>query len=359
MLYNNVTNKRGEGAILKFVHTADIHLGSAFQQLEAAKAKIRQRELLSVFRKIIDITKNEKADMLFIAGDLFDHNDATEEAKYVNCAFSEIPDTAVFIAAGNHDWDIYRKIRWAENVHIFTPRLEVVSMHHIDIYGASFSHVSEPQTLLTDAPSTDKPSVLVMHGQIGTGEYNPMAPDQLSKFTYCALGHIHKYQGLRRTAACTYAYAGIPEPRGFDEPGDGGVIVGQINNGTVTAERIVTSVRSYAEQTIDISDCTDNLDVVDFLHQFIQPQGIYRFHLEGHKNDFDLSVPYILSCLQNFCFDLQIDVLEPPDYTVLSKEPSLRGAFVRTVLQREDLNESQKTYILQLGLNAMEGERKM
>lgn len=343
---------------MKFIHMADMHLGSAFSRLDGKRARKRKAEHRSVFDKIIDIVKTEKADALLIAGDLFDTGDALEDAKYVSCKFDEIPYVKVLIAAGNHDWEIYSKINWGENVHIFRTRIERVEVCGVEIYGASFSGSVQKDTLLTEAPKSDSEKILVMHGEIGAGECNPMDMEKLLHFNYCALGHIHKYQGIMRKSACTYAYSGFPEPRGFDENGGGGIIIGEIKDGVVSAERVVTSVHSYAEESVDISSCEDNLDVVDLLHTKMNAKGTYKFHLKGHKNKFDLSIPYIISCLENFCFDLQIDTEESMDYEYIIRENSLRGAFARKVTERVDLSDKQKEYILQIGLQAMEEGRR-
>ena len=41
---------------------------------------------------------------------------------------------------------------------------------------------------------------------------------------YIALGHIHKFSGIKRIGNTYYAYSGCPEGRGFDEEGDKGII---------------------------------------------------------------------------------------------------------------------------------------
>ncbi len=339
---------------MKFIHMADMHLGSMFSRLDEKRAKERRAEHRSVFDKIIDIVKTEKADALLIAGDLFDTSDALEDAKYVCCKFQEIAGVSVLIAAGNHDWAIYPKIKWGKNVHIFSVELERVCVRGIDIYGASFSGMVQEETLLSDIQPAGRPSILVMHGEIGSGECNPMEMERLLRFNYCALGHIHKYQGIIRQGTCTYAYAGFPEPRGFDENGEGGIIIGDIDEEAVCAERVITSVHSYLEETVDISECEDNIDVVDLLRGRIDAKGTYKFCVRGYKNNFDLSAAYIISCLENFCFDLQIDVEEKMDYERIGRENTLRGAFVRGVMEREGLSYKQREYIMRIGLQAME-----
>lgn len=46
----------------------------------------------------------ESVDLLFIAGDLFHRQPLLRELKEVNNLFSTIPDTRVYLMAGNHDY---------------------------------------------------------------------------------------------------------------------------------------------------------------------------------------------------------------------------------------------------------------
>ena len=65
--------------MLKIIHTADIHLDSPFSLFDAQKAQARKNELRGVFSSLIMYAKTEKADMVLIAGDLFDSEYVTKE----------------------------------------------------------------------------------------------------------------------------------------------------------------------------------------------------------------------------------------------------------------------------------------
>ena len=57
---------------MKIIHTSDINLGKKFTGLKLSGDKLRAG-LKASFARIVDYTINEKADMLIIAGKLFDN----------------------------------------------------------------------------------------------------------------------------------------------------------------------------------------------------------------------------------------------------------------------------------------------
>lgn len=69
------------------------------------------------------IRKNP-VDLLFIAGDLFHRQPLLRELREVDDLFASIPDTRVFLMAGDHDYikedSFYRNFVWSRNVTFLT-----------------------------------------------------------------------------------------------------------------------------------------------------------------------------------------------------------------------------------------------
>ena len=63
---------------MKFIHTADIHLGAAF---------LEKNQLFESFERIIEDAKNEKVDVLMISGDLFNKQPLLKELREINALF--------------------------------------------------------------------------------------------------------------------------------------------------------------------------------------------------------------------------------------------------------------------------------
>ena len=91
---------------MKFIHLADMHFDTPFTNLSLKGdfGRIRRMDQREVFKKIIDYTKENKIEYLFIAGDLYEHNYIRKSTiEYINELFKQIPETKIFITPGNHD----------------------------------------------------------------------------------------------------------------------------------------------------------------------------------------------------------------------------------------------------------------
>ena len=69
-----VTAREGPlSAMLRIIHTADVHLGARHDDLGEQAAAQRERQF-AAFKAAIDLALAEKVDLFLIAGDLFDSN---------------------------------------------------------------------------------------------------------------------------------------------------------------------------------------------------------------------------------------------------------------------------------------------
>ena len=117
---------------MRFVHIADTHLGAAPDK-GFPWAKERRDRVFEAFRGIIDYCRQNRPDLLLIAGDLFHKQPLVRELKEVDSLFASIPDVRVVIIAGNHDYisgiSNYNGFEWSPNVtgwwSSFTPTVRV------------------------------------------------------------------------------------------------------------------------------------------------------------------------------------------------------------------------------------------
>jgi len=89
--------------MIKLLHTGDIHLDSAFSGLDSRSAEIRRNELRSAFTSMITYARMNNADLIIIAGDLFDSEYVTKETISILRREFESFAKPIFIAPGNHD----------------------------------------------------------------------------------------------------------------------------------------------------------------------------------------------------------------------------------------------------------------
>ena len=132
--------------MIRFIHLADVHLG-AVPDRDCPWSKEREDEIWETFRRVIASISKNPVDLLFIAGDLFHRQPLLRELKEVNYLFSTIPDTQVFLMAGNHDYlkrdSFYRTFQWEPNVVFFDSENAVtVKAYKVNAYvtGLSYEH---------------------------------------------------------------------------------------------------------------------------------------------------------------------------------------------------------------------------
>lgn len=357
------------------VHCADLHIDSPFSTFppNSDKAKIRREELLGTFSRIVSLAKEVHADFLLIAGDLFDASRVCSETlDFINDRFKENPDITVCIAPGNHDPYLsnspYKTYQWAANVNIFDEQLSYIEKNGVRIYGRAFTgHFARTPLLRTNntLPKLEAAyiNILLMHGDIysSSSVYNPIDVNDFSRcgFDYVALGHVHAKSGVKYSGSVPYCYCGTPEGRGFDEPGDCGVMLCKVGKRTANFQFAKTCSRSYITKEIDISNCDNNEEICSaILQECPQDENLYNVILTGKlPENFGLSAKRIQTLIEDkyFCLRVKDKTDIEIDTELLQKEVSLRGIFVKNVFASE-LSDEMKEAVLKCGLQAFEGE---
>src|SRR5512137_2275762 len=92
-------------AMLRLLHTADVHLGARHADLGEQAAAQRERQF-AAFRATVDLALAEKVDLVLIVGDLFDSN--TQPRRSVERAAGELKRLAdatirTVVIPGTHD----------------------------------------------------------------------------------------------------------------------------------------------------------------------------------------------------------------------------------------------------------------
>jgi len=221
---------------LKFIHAADFHLCGGFlaSSLLQEIAQNHRDQLWSDFLAVVRACETEKADVLLIAGDLFEAAYArVTDVKRIAEAFARIPSTRVFIAPGDLDADTegsyYGIMNFPANVHIFRG-FESIALPELNtvIHGFGWQEPSY-DSMPFSMPALDKSmaNLLCLHADTtGSSGAMPISEETLIEagFDYVALGHLHK---ARQVAKNIY-YCGSPEPINFGEEGRHGFVTGDI-----------------------------------------------------------------------------------------------------------------------------------
>lgn len=356
---------------MKFVHIADMHLDSAFSNLsdKDIMGDLRRLEQRKVFKKIIEYIKENGVGYLFISGDLYEHKYIKQSSiEYINNLFKEIPETKIFIAAGNHDPKVknsyYNKFNWNSNVKIFDSFIEKVEESDCNIYGYSFDDFYCNNCGIEDflVEQNGKPNILVIHGNLDGVKkddkpYNPISKKILLEkgFDYVALGHIHKpdYENKK------IVYPGSTISLGFDELGKHGMIVGELNQ-DLKLEFIPLDDEEFTISEINVDNLGSKEELIEKINTLnINPNKYVEIILKGGRN-FEIDKYDILKYIQNDrIIKIKDETRLSRDLEKIANESTLRGLFVKEMLEKlENENDLEKKDILEkaveIGLDALE-----
>ena len=342
---------------MKFIHIADMHFDMPFTILSKnGLAEERRLDQRNAFNRMINYIKENNIEYLFIAGDLYENEYVRKSTiEYINNCFKQIPNTKIYITPGNHDPYLvnsyYNKYEWNENVHIFT-NIEKKEDKNINIYGYGFTDFYSKKVDLPRDIDNNKINILIMHADLDGaskdyGDYNSILESELKNtdFDYIALGHIHKtnFENNKKII-----YPGSMIAGGFDELGNHGMVVGEIDEKTkkVSLEFIELDNKEFVEKELVISDIKSKEQLIEKINQLkVDINKFYKILLTGTKN-LEINTNELIKYVTNKnIIKLKDTTKAEYDLEKISKEQSLRGIFVKELL--DQINEDNKNDILQ------------
>ena len=238
--------KIGGGKIMsetfRFIHAADIHIGSFLNINGKPQEEIQELCKSAVydgFESICNKAILYKVDFLLLCGDVYDSylRSVRGNRFFVNqCLRLSEKNISVFVIYGNHDAANEKEELFAmpANVHILSSdkveSFEVCKAGEViaKIIGKSYKHRSEREKTYEDyLLDNDVFNIAMLHTSLegDNKNYVPCTLEELKKvpnIDYWALGHIHKPKILSDTKPIV-AFSGIPQGRDMGEPGIGGV----------------------------------------------------------------------------------------------------------------------------------------
>ena len=354
---------------MRIIHTADIHIGSAFRGLPPEKAGLRKTEILDNFRRLCAYARDNGVTAVLIAGDLFDENHVPKQVKRQTLAFiGQAKPTMFFCVSGNHDTTGFEGEELPDNLYIFSQN-HGASCYRLDenitVTGMDTKYFST-QAFDELRFSLQSFNILLLHGDIQAQgkEYIPLTALQNKGVDYLALGHIH-IPDLQAKALDTrgrYRYAGCLEGRGFDEVGGRGFFQLEIANGQIVGEQFFTlSKRIVSHKQVDISACATYFDLENAVFTALQDEkaeNMIKVTLVGtFTPDLKKDLSVLSARLNERYFFVKVDdesrlKIDANDYIADLTE---RGEFVRETL-KYTMDESIRDEILEVGLKALGGE---
>lgn len=272
--------------LIKFVHTADLHLGSPLASISGREDQVASqlaRATFQGFENIVDLCIQEKVDFLLISGDIYD---SADRGVYEQLTFrkylqrlseSGIP---VYLAFGNHDplegWAAH--IDWPKNVHVMRgdgPERVLFTGSNgreVAIVGMSYQKGETYENLAVQFPNKegDWPFTIgMLHCTLGAGAgHEPYSPCSLKDliqrgYDYWALGHIHKPTVVQRNRP-TVVYSGNPQGRDIGERGARGCYLVSVDDKhNVNAQFIETASIRWEDVEISIDEAETENDLYE------------------------------------------------------------------------------------------------
>lgn len=322
--------------MVRLIHTADLHLDSAFSsRFSKEEAEERRRNLLIAWNKLLQYGIERKVQAILISGDLFDSPVVSRSTMEIFLSsIRKNPEISFFYLRGNHDTKNTFRFRddLPKNLFLFSKegkkyRLkEKLVLLGQEFYGterrnefpeepygterrSEFPEESygtesllelpeEPEELVEEellSPSSAKDAVqsiwnlkeedcniLMLHGALREGGFEVqneqgISLKQLSRYPihYLALGHIHKREE-GKYGSLNYIYPGCLQGRGFDEEGEKGFYYLEIEEETkeIKAEFVPLKEGAFRIVTIFLSEEDGTLDAEEKIRESLKKEGV-------------------------------------------------------------------------------------
>lgn len=339
---------------MKFVHIADIHFDSPFVNLSDRDGlgDMKRLEQRKVFKKVMEYIKENDIEFLFIAGDLYEQKYIRKSTiEYINQLFQEIPNTNILISPGNHDPFIknsyYNQFKWSDNVHIFSSKIEKVTLGDTDIYGFGFDdfYCTKCGIENVEIENKNKINLLVIHSTIDGAnleekQYNSIPRKLLEEkgFDYVATGHIHKLD-YHTEENQKIVYPGSLISLGFDELGEHGMVVGEIDETTkiVKTEFIPLSENNFEEIEFDVTNILSKDELIEKINDLEIPEyQLIKIILTGKRN-FEIDRYEIYKLLTNErIIKIKDHTRINYDLAEIANDYTLKGLFAKEILKKKE-----------------------
>ena len=404
--------------MVKLIHTADLHLDSAFRsRFTKEEAENRRQKQLMAWKELLSFAVEKKVQGILIAGDLFDSPVVSHGTMdFFLSTISEHPEISFFYLRGNHDTE--NTFRYQENLpknfFLFSERGKKYRLNdrlllagvEYDTKDISFGEnegaiqgvgqateqavgqetVHGAEALSKNETESEEESkflklkeedcnILLLHGALyqGTPKGDSFQGEEgiflknLEKLplSYIALGHIHKGGEGKLNNGALWAYPGCLQGRGFDEEGERGFLYLKVEEEKkeIRKEFIPIKQGEFRILEIELLEDEGTLGCLKKIEEEMEKASIskedsLRIILKGKKGlEQERNLRYLQLQLQDSVFFLEIQ-----DESELSwnreeamKEKSLKGEFLRVLAAADNLSKEEQEEIIALGMGLLQG----
>lgn len=347
---------------MKFIHCADIHLGSRIDSKFSREVSERKREeVRDTFRRMVEYAKEEGVRAILLSGDVFDSDKPFKKDKeFFYSVVQRNPEIDFLYLRGNHDKQ--GEQRALPNLKVFTEEWTSFDYGDAVITGIEMTPSNATALYSTLSLPKERFHIVMLHGQVadvaGMDKVR-LAGLRDKNIDYLALGHIHEHREEKLDTRGVYAYSGCLEGRGFDETGEKGFLLLEIKDGVLSRTFCPICARVIEWIKLDVTGYNEAYAVSQLAASKIESrESIYRFELVGEL-DADVAelALDVKKYLERECFfvDVKDKTRRKIDLAAYENDLSLAGEFVRRVFASEDYTDAEKEMIASLGIRALCG----
>ena len=358
---------------MKIIHCSDLHLDSQLETtLPTNMAQSRNYELFETFLRMVEYAHKNNVQVIMICGDLFDTSSPKQTAiQFVLSVIKKYPHITFLYLKGNHDeQNIFYGQVLPSNLKLFNTKWSYYKFGQVLFAGIEFDEHNYISLYDSLHLSEDSLNIVMMHGQIGTNyghEIINLSALNKHPIDYFALGHIHSYKTGHFPMGGTWCYSGCLDGRGFDETGEKGFVLLDldIDEKSIYPRFIAFSSRKYHKLDMDITDVESVPDIIEHIQIItseITSEDAVRITFTGNRHIGEaFPIGLVEQALKNsfYCFDLQDSIRYTYDSILLDEAIGLKKLFIETVKKDESLCEAEVQKVIEIGLKAMRGEENI
>ena len=351
---------------MKFIHCSDLHLDSKMEQhLSAAQARERNAECCATFARLVRYAAEQDVTAVLIAGDMFDTERASAQtAGFVLDQIRNTPGVDFLYLRGNHDEAVFDGLELPDNFKTFGDAWTYHRYGDVVIAGLELNR--ENWNGMYDALDlkNEDVNIVMLHDQESTqpGCEEIAIPKLRGKgIDYLALGHIHSYRCEKLDMDSCWCYCGCLEGRGFDECGEKGFVLLEVEDGQVQHKFVPFARRTLVEVNVDITGLTAVTEILQAMEAAcgtVSSDNLVKFTLSGHYTlETQKDLAFLKKMLEGRFYFLRIKDesrlrIEKETY---EHDISLKGEFIRLVMA-SDKSDEEKEQIICCGIRALSGE---
>lgn len=404
--------------MVKLIHTADLHLDSAFRsRFTKEEAENRRQKQLMAWKELLSFAVEKKVQGILIAGDLFDSPVVSHGTMdFFLSTIAEHPEISFFYLRGNHDTE--NTFRYQENLpknlFLFSEKGKKYRLNdRLLLAGVEYGtkdisfgenegatqgagqaveqavgqeNVRGAEALSKNEAESEEESkflklkeedcnILLLHGALyqGTPKGDSLQGEEgiflknLEKLplSYIALGHIHKGGEGKLNNGALWAYPGCLQGRGFDEEGERGFLYLKVEEEKKEIHKEFIPIKQGEFRILEIELLEDEgtLACLKKIEEEMEKASIskedsLRIILKGKKGlEQERNLRYLQLQLQDSVFFLEIrDECELSwNREEAMKEKSLKGEFLRVLAAADNLSKEEQEEIIALGMGLLQG----